>query len=171
MVAKHLEMPFRREVVRRILTEQIKRQGNISFQACAYLAELIGLKAQLVDLPQAAITRIPTPALIRYGDSFAVLYAADANNVVVGVPSQGIVRCKPAQLLEQLDVDETNFPPQVRVLLLAATKQTPQERFGLRWFLPYLSRHRRVLIEVFIASFLCAVGSLGQPPGGSVNYR
>ncbi|MHC5833341.1 MAG: cysteine peptidase family C39 domain-containing protein, partial [Nostoc sp.] len=92
--------------------------------------------------PIASMTRIPTPALIRYGDSFAVLYAADANTMVVGVPSQGIVRCKPAQLIEQLDVDPTNFPPQVKVLLLSPTKETPQERFGLRWFLPYLSRYR-----------------------------
>ncbi|MBH8561735.1 peptidase domain-containing ABC transporter [Nostoc sp. CENA67] len=163
MVAKYLQMPFRREVVRRILNEQLKRQGNVSFQACAYLGELIGLKAQLVDLPQAAITRIPTPALIRYGNSYAVLYAADANKVVVAVPSQGIIRCKPAQLLERLEVDEANFPPQVRVLLLAATNQTPQERFGLRWFLPYLSRHRRVLIEVFIASFFVQLAALANP--------
>ncbi|MEH2235100.1 peptidase domain-containing ABC transporter [Nostoc sp.] len=163
MVAKQLEMPFRREVVRRILTEQVKRQGTISFQVTAYLAELIGLKAQLIELPIASVTRIPTPALIRYDDSFAVLYAVDANTVVVGVPSQGIVRCKPAQLVEQLDVDPTNFPPQVRVLLLTATKETPQERFGLRWFLPYLSRYRRVLIEVFVASFFVQLAALANP--------
>ncbi|MEH2115848.1 peptidase domain-containing ABC transporter [Nostoc sp.] len=163
MIAKHLEMPFRREVVRRILTEQVKRQGTISFQVTAYLAESIGLKAQLIELPVASITRIPTPALIRYDDSFAVLYAADANTVVVGVPSQGIVRCKPAQLVEQLEVDPTNFPPQVRVLLLSATKETPQERFSLRWFIPYLSRHRRVLIEVFIASFFVQLAALANP--------
>ncbi|MCW5313995.1 type I secretion system permease/ATPase [Nostoc sp. KVJ3] len=163
MIAKHLEMPFRREVVRRILTEQVKRQGTISFQVTAYLAESIGLKAQLVDIPIASITRIPTPALIRYGDNFAVLYAADANTVVVGVPSKGIVRCKPAQLVEQLDVDPTNFPPQARVLLLSATSETPQERFSLRWFLPYLSKHRRVLIEVFIASFFVQLAALANP--------
>ncbi|MCF2148708.1 peptidase domain-containing ABC transporter [Desmonostoc muscorum LEGE 12446] len=163
MLAKHLEMPFRREVVRRILNEQIKRQGNISFPAIAYLAELIGLKAQLVDLPVASVTRIPTPALIRYADNFAVLYATDANTMVVGVPSQGIVRCKPAQFVEQLDTDPTNFPPQVRVLLLTATKETPQERFGLRWFIPYLSRYRRVLIEVFIASFFVQLAALANP--------
>jgi len=163
MLAKHLEMPFRREVVRRILNEQIKRQGNISFPALAYLSELIGLKAQLVDLPVASVTRIPTPALIRYGDNFAVLYETDANTIVVGVPSQGIVRCKPAQFVEQLDTDPTNFPPQVRVLLLTATKETPQERFGLRWFLPYLSRYRRVLIEVFIASFFVQLAALANP--------
>ncbi|MFN6535471.1 MAG: peptidase domain-containing ABC transporter [Nostoc sp. EkiNYC01] len=163
MLAKHLEMPFRREVVRRILNEQIKRQGNISFPAIAYLAELIGLKAQLVDLPVASVTRIPTPALIRYADNYAVLYETDANTMVVGVPSQGIVRCKPAQFIEQLDTDPTNFPPQVRVLLLTATKETPQERFGLRWFIPYLSRYRRVLIEVFIASFFVQLAALANP--------
>ncbi|MCC5660471.1 peptidase domain-containing ABC transporter [Nostoc sp. XA010] len=163
MIAKHLEMPFRREVVRRILTEQVKRQGVISFQVTAYLAELIGLKAQLIELPIASVTRIPTPALIRYGDNFAVLYEVDANTVVVGVPSKGIVRCKPAQLVEQLDVDPTDFPPKVRVLLLTATNQTPQERFSLRWFIPYLSRHRRVLIEVFIASFFVQLAALANP--------
>ncbi|MCC5621542.1 peptidase domain-containing ABC transporter [Nostoc sp. CHAB 5715] len=163
MIAKHLEMPFRREVVRRILTEQVKRQGTISFQVTAYLAELIGLKAQLIELPIASVTRIPTPALIRYGDNFAVLYEVDANTVVVGVPSKGIVRCKPAQLVEQLDVDPTDFPPKVKVLLLTATNQTPQERFSLRWFIPYLSRHRRVLIEVFIASFFVQLAALANP--------
>ncbi|MEH2043014.1 peptidase domain-containing ABC transporter [Nostoc sp.] len=163
MLAKHLEIPFRREVVRRILTEQIKRQGTISFQVTAYLAELIGLKAQLIELPVASVTRIPTPALIHYGDNFAVLYEVNANTVVVGVPSKGIVRCKPAQLVEQLDVDPTDFPPKVRVLLLNATNQTPQERFSLRWFIPYLSKHRRVLIEVFIASFFVQLAALANP--------
>ncbi|MCC5607377.1 peptidase domain-containing ABC transporter [Nostoc sp. CHAB 5834] len=163
MIAKHLEMPFRREVVRRILTEQVKRQGVISFQVTAYLAELIGLKAQLIELPIASVSRIPTPALIRYGDNFAVLYEVDANTAVVGVPSKGIVRCKPAELVEQLDVDPTDFPPKVKVLLLTATNQTPQERFSLRWFIPYLSKHRRVLIEVFIASFFVQLAALANP--------
>ncbi|MBC6434422.1 type I secretion system permease/ATPase [Nostoc sp. HG1] len=163
MIAKQLEMPFRREVVRRILTEQVKRQGVISFQVTAYLAELIGLKAQLIELPIASVSRIPTPALIRYNDNFAVLYEVDANTVVVGVPSKGIVRCKPAQLVEQLEVDPTDFPPKVRVLLLTATNQTPQERFSLRWFIPYLSRHRRVLIEVFVASFFVQLAALANP--------
>ncbi|WP_017655608.1 peptidase domain-containing ABC transporter [Fortiea contorta] len=163
MVCKYLQIPFRREVVRRILVEQMKRQGNLSFQLCAYLGELVGLKAQLVDIPAASITRIPTPALIRYDEHYAVLYAADANTMVVGVPSKGIVRCKPGELIKHLNIDETNLPPQTRILLLSATKETPQERFGLRWFWPYLSQHRRVLIEVFIASFFVQLAALANP--------
>ncbi|GAX34285.1 peptidase domain-containing ABC transporter [Nodularia sp. NIES-3585] len=163
MLSKHLKIPFRREVIRRILTEQIKRHSTISFPACAYVAELIGLKSQLVDLPVAAITRIPTPALIYYGDSYAVLYETVANTIVAGVPSQGIVRCKPAEFIAKLDIDESNLPPQVKVLLLAATKETPQERFGIQWFVPYLSKHRRVLVEVFIASFFVQLAQLANP--------
>ncbi|MDF5727917.1 MAG: peptidase domain-containing ABC transporter [Rhizonema sp. PD38] len=163
MVSKHLEMPFRREVIRRIFNDQIKRQGTISFPVCAYLAELIGLKAQLVDIPTAAITRIPTPALIRYADSFAVLYEVETNHVVVGIPSKGILRCKPTELLAKLETEETNYQPQVKVLLISQTKATPQQRFGLKWFLPYLSSHRRVLIEVFIASLFVQLAALANP--------
>ncbi|WP_071188392.1 peptidase domain-containing ABC transporter [Trichormus sp. NMC-1] len=163
MVAKHLEIPLRKEVVRRILNEQIQRQGGISFQLCAYLAELIGLRSQLVDVPAASITRIPTPALIQYSDSYAVIYAVDAHTVVLGVPSRGIIRCKPGKLLEELETDDSNLQPQARVLLLSATQETPQERFGLRWFLPYLSKYRRVLIEVFIASFFVQLAALANP--------
>ena len=163
MLSKHLEMPFRKEVVRRILNDQIKRQGSISFQVCAYLSELIGLKSQLVDVPAVAINRIPTPALIRYRDSFAVLYAVDGKKVVLGVPSQGIITCQISQLLEELETDEANLQPQVRLLLLSETKETPKERFGLSWFVPYLSRYRRVLIEVFVASFFVQLAALANP--------
>ncbi len=163
MVSQHLEMPFRRDVIRRILTEQVKRQGNIPFQACAYVAELIGLKAQLIDVSTANVARIPAPALIRYGESFGVLYEASANTIVIGVPEQGIVRCSPGELIAKLGVEESNYPPQVRVLLLSATKETPKQRFGIQWFLPYLSRYRKVLIEVFVASFFVQLAALANP--------
>jgi subfamily B ATP-binding cassette protein HlyB/CyaB len=163
MLAKHLQMPLRRDVIHRILTEQTKRQQTISFQLCAYLAELIGLKAQLVDVPTTSVTRLPAPALIRYGDNFAVLYEASERNMVVGVPTKGIIRCKPSELIDKLELEESSYPPQTRVLLLSATKATPKERFGVQWFVPYLIRYRRVLIEVFIASFFVQLAALANP--------
>jgi len=165
MVSKYLQMPLRREVVRRVLADQMKRQGSISYQLCAYLAELIGLKAQLVDIPLSAVARIPTPALIRYGESYAVLYETSEHTIVLGVPSQGIQRCNPAELIAklQVDVEETNYPPQIRVLLISPTSATPKQRFGIGWFLPYVAKYRRVLIEVFIASFFVQLAALGNP--------
>ncbi|MEA5573059.1 peptidase domain-containing ABC transporter [Calothrix sp. UHCC 0171] len=165
MVSKHLHMPFRREIVNRILSENEKRQGTVSFQLCAYLAELLGLKAQLVDIPlnSNSITRIPTPALIRYEDSFAVVYEASEKVIVLGIPSGGIQRFQPKELLAQLEAEDSNSQPRFRVLLITATKTTPQQRFGLEWFIPYLSRYRRVLIEVFLASFFVQLAALANP--------
>ncbi len=168
MLGKHLNVPLRKEVVRRILNDQMKRQGNISFQLCAYLSELIGLRAQLIDINAGSLSRIPTPALIQYEDSYAVLYETEANRVVVAVPSKGIIRCKPSELIAKLESASTaegeeNYPPQLRVLLISATKNTPQQRFGLQWFVPYLSRYRQVLIEVFIASFFVQLAQLANP--------
>ncbi|RUT00765.1 hypothetical protein DSM106972_071740 [Dulcicalothrix desertica PCC 7102] len=167
MVSKHLQMPFRREIVNRILTENSKRSGTVSFQLCAYLAELVGLKSQLLDVPVSQIERIPTPALIRYEDSFAVLYETGERVVVLGVPSQGIQYFQPAQLVNELVNDlessESVSPPKLRVLLLSATKATPKQRFGLQWFVPYLWRYKRVLIEVFIASFFIQLAALVNP--------
>ncbi|MFM7365606.1 MAG: peptidase domain-containing ABC transporter [Cuspidothrix sp.] len=163
MLCKHLEIPFRKEVIRRILNDQLKRQGSVSFQLCAYLSELIGLKSQLVDIPAVAINRVPTPALIRYRDSYAVLYAVDGKKAVLGVPSQGIINCQINQLVQELETDEINLKPHFKILLLSPTKETPKERFGLSWFIPYLSRYRIVLIEVFVASFFVQLAALANP--------
>ena len=163
MLCKHLEIPFRKEVVRRILNDQLKRQGTVSFQLCAYLSELIGLKSQLIDIPAVAINRVPTPALIRYRDSYAVLYAVDGKKAVLGVPYQGIINCQINQLVQELETDEINLQPHFKILLLSPTKETPKERFGLSWFIPYLSRYRVVLIEVFVASFFVQLAALANP--------
>ncbi|MBF2063439.1 MAG: peptidase domain-containing ABC transporter [Calothrix sp. C42_A2020_038] len=163
MLSKHLSIPFRKEVVRRVLNEQVRRQGTVSFQMCAYMAQLIGLKPQLVDIPATSVTRIPTPALVRYGESYVVLYEASERHIVAGIPSQGIKRFKPSEFINKLEVEESSYPPQVRVLLISTTKETPQQRFGLSWFVPYLAKHKRVLTEVFVASFFVQLAALANP--------
>ncbi|MBD2200514.1 MULTISPECIES: peptidase domain-containing ABC transporter [Calothrix] len=161
MLCQYLHMPFRREVINRILTEQMQRQGIIPFQVCATLAELIGLKAQLGDMPCEQISRIPTPAMIHYGDSYGVVYEASDRLIVIAVPSKGILKLKPAELLAQLQTEDSDR--KIRVLLLSLTKITPQKRFGLQWFLPYISRYRYVLLEVFIASLFVQLAALANP--------
>ncbi|MBD2255638.1 cyclic nucleotide-binding domain-containing protein, partial [Nostoc parmelioides] len=162
MLSKYLEMPFRRDVINRIFTQQMKQHGVIPLQVCATLAEFIGLKAKLGDMPCSQITRIPTPAIIHYGDSYGVVYEASDRLIVIGVPSKGILRLKPAQLLSQLELEASNSD-QMRVLLLSSTKTTPKKRFGLQWFLPYLSRYRFVLLEVFLASLFVQLAALANP--------
>ncbi|MDJ0541340.1 MAG: peptidase domain-containing ABC transporter, partial [Microcystis sp. M53603_WE2] len=49
------------------------------------------------------------------------------------------------------------------VILLKPTKHTQQQRFGLSWFWPSVKKHKRVLIEVFIASFFVQLFALANP--------
>ncbi|HEY9751282.1 MAG TPA: peptidase domain-containing ABC transporter, partial [Allocoleopsis sp.] len=156
MLAQHLGLPFRRDVVQRVLTNQMDRSGSMSLQVCGAIAELMGLNAQLVNVPAATVSRLPAPALIRWQDSCAVLYEISDKAIVLAVPETGIRRFKPADFAEA-------WGQEGQVLLLKLTKQTPKQRFGLSWFLPSLIRYRRVLIEVLIASFFVQLFSLASP--------
>ncbi|MEQ8972197.1 MAG: peptidase domain-containing ABC transporter [Coleofasciculus sp. C1-SOL-03] len=164
MLSKHLEMPFRRDVIRRVLNEQMQRTGGLSLPLCGAVADLIGLHAQLVNVPPQSISRLQTPALVPWYEGFAVLYEAKPRELLLGVPELGIVRRKPADLLDSLPKTEDGQSPEaIPVLLVQRTKHTPKQRFGLQWFLPSLVRYRRVLILVFIASFFVQLFGLANP--------
>jgi ATP-binding cassette, subfamily B, bacterial HlyB/CyaB len=156
MLAKHLDVPFRRDVVRRILITQSERNGSMSLPVYGAIAETMGIRAQLVESSSVMFPQIPAPALIIWQDRLALIYRMSASEVVLGIPEHGIVRKRPAQLLTDL---EEPFP----VLLLERTAETPQKRFTLAWFWPAVKKHRKVLIEVLIASFVVQLFALANP--------
>jgi len=168
MLSKHLNMPFRREVIRKVLINQQKRTGSLSLQQCGAVAQLVGLRPQLIGLPASAIGRIEAPAIVQWQDSFAVLYEITPKNIVLGVPESGILRQKPqdvAQVLIQSNPQPKEEQQQdvVPILLLQATSETPQQKFGLSWFLPSLVKYKGVLTEVFVASFFVQLFGLANP--------
>ncbi|PSM47176.1 type I secretion system permease/ATPase [Chroococcidiopsis sp. CCALA 051] len=156
MLGQHLGMPFKRDVLKRTLTNSFQRHGSISLQLCGAVAELMGLSSQLVDVTAVVISRIPTPALVKWQDSFAMLYFASEKELVLAIPETGIRHMKPAAFIEA-------WGESGQVLLLQATAHTPKKRFGLSWFLPSLLRYRKVLLEVFIASFFVQLFGLANP--------
>ncbi len=157
MVSQYYGMPFRRETIRRAIANNHKDTTKpVSLQLCGAIADFMGLKVQLVTVPASAMNRLPTPALIHWQDSMAVVYETSDAKVVLGVPERGIVRPKMAEFLK-------NWGEQAQVLLLTATSATPQQKFGLSWFLPSLNRHRTVLLEVLIASFFVQLFGLANP--------
>ncbi|MBD2105126.1 peptidase domain-containing ABC transporter [Leptolyngbya sp. FACHB-261] len=156
MLCLHLGLPFRRDMIRKVVVNQMERSGSVSLQLCGGVAELIGLNAQLANVPASAISRLQTPALVRWQDSFAILYEVSEKEVVLASPETGLRRPKTAEFLR-------NWGEEGEVLLLKVTESTPKKRFSLSWFLPSLYRYRRVLSEVLLASFFVQLFGLANP--------
>ncbi|MEM7761845.1 MAG: peptidase domain-containing ABC transporter, partial [Cyanobacteria bacterium P01_A01_bin.40] len=156
MLSKHFGMPFRREVIKRVLKEQLERTPNLSLPLCGGVSELMGLSPQLINIPAEAITRLEGPCLITWQDSLAIIYELSEKELVIAVPEIGVRRYKPEDFIE-------SWGEGGEVLLLKKTKDTPQERFGLNWFYPALKKYKRVLIEVFVASFFVQLFQLANP--------
>ncbi|MEL6137322.1 MAG: peptidase domain-containing ABC transporter [Cyanobacteria bacterium J06628_6] len=157
MLAQHLNMPFKRDVVRRVLSNQQERLGQISLSSCGAVADLLGLKPQLAKVPATAIERLPKLALIRWRDSFAVLYETSPRQLVIGFPEErGTLRHSP-QAFAEIWGDEGE------VLMLEQTAETPQQRFGLSWFWPSIQKYRGVLSLVLVASFFYQLLGLANP--------
>lgn len=156
MIAKHLQMSFRRSTVHRVLSDQYQRTGSLSLPLCSAVAELMGLDSQMVQVPDNAISRLPVPALIPWQESFAVVFEASRQGVVLGIPERGIKSYKLAQFLDLWEQGGQG-------LLLRKSNITPQQKFGFRWFLPSLMRYRKVLFEVLLASFFIQLFGLANP--------
>ncbi|MEW6491820.1 MAG: peptidase domain-containing ABC transporter [Cyanobacteriota bacterium] len=156
MLSKYFGMPFRRDILRRVLSNQESRSGGLSLQHCGAVGELMGLSAQLVNVPAIAVNRLPTPALLSWEDEIVILYDSSDRELVLAIPEKGIKRIKPSKFIETWGDDG-------QALLLKATKETPKERFGLSWFIPSLFRYRRVLTEVLVASFFVQLFGLANP--------
>jgi ATP-binding cassette subfamily B protein len=58
---------------------------------------------------------------------------------------------------------EAAFPEGIPLLMVERSAQTPEQRFGPGWFLPALRRHRNVLIQVLVASFVVQLFGLAGP--------
>jgi HlyB family type I secretion system ABC transporter len=156
MLCKYFQVPFRSEVVDRLLKNQIGSTGTVPLQLCGAIAEMLGINAQMVKIPATAICKLQTPLLIPWHDSVAIVYRITPQELTLGVPESGLRRLKPAAFAEIWgDVGA--------VLLLQRSNPTPQAKFGLQWFIPAIKQHKRVLIEVLIASLFVQIFGLANP--------
>ncbi|MBW4515018.1 MAG: peptidase domain-containing ABC transporter [Timaviella obliquedivisa GSE-PSE-MK23-08B] len=156
MLCLHLNTPFRKDVIRRVLVNQQERSGEISLELCGAVSEMLGLHAQLVTVPANAVGRLEAPAMVMWQENVALLYEASEKELVIGVPELGIIRRKPSEFA-------STWGDRGEVLLIKPTSQTPQKRFSLEWFLPAVQKHRKVLFEVFVASFFVQLFALANP--------
>lgn len=158
MLAQYWGLPFRRDTLRRILSQQSESGAPPSLQTCGAIADFLGLKVQHVQVSSDRISRIPTPALIPWQSGFAVLYQVSSKRITIASPDQGLQRFA-------LNTFEDLWGEVSEVLLLQPTANTPKQRFGLSWFWPSVKRYRWRLIEVLAASLFVQIFALANPLG------
>ena len=156
MVASHLQVPFRRDVVQRVLEDQFRRDKAMSLQLLAGLCELLGLQTQLASVNPAFLGSVEAPILLLVEGVPQVLFEVKGHRAVLGHPQRGLVEMPLQQLSQQLG-DSLNF---VSVKKVAST---PESRFGWGWFVPLISRYRWPLVLVFVASLLAQLFGLAIP--------
>ncbi len=156
MLSKYFGMPFRKEVIQRVIKEQLERTGTLSLPLCGAISELMGLNPQLINVPSKAFVRLEAPCFVRWQESLALVYEISEKELIIAVPELGVKSYSPDEFFN-------TWGESGEVLLLQKTKETPQEKFGLSWFLPVIQKHRKILIEVFLASFFVQMFALANP--------
>ena len=160
MLARHFDLPFRRDVLSRILNDQLKRsgQGALPLQAVAAICDLLGLRTTGLQ-PNSAdlLTRLPFPAITLLNGHPLVLWQARQQQLLIGDPVAGQRWIDAAELLEQ------SAGEQLPVLCLERSASTPKARFGFSWFVPAIQKHRNALLQVVITSFFVQLLGLFNP--------
>ena len=156
MLSQSLGTPFRKDSVRRVLEQQLQNSERISLPVGGAIAEMIGLRAQVVNISATAIPRLKMPALIHWQDSLAVLYRVSAEGFLIADPERGIRRYSSQEFA-------TLWGDTGSLLLVEAPLGERSEKFSLRWFLPAIRKYRRVLTEVLLASFFIQLFGLANP--------
>ncbi|MEB3828708.1 peptidase domain-containing ABC transporter [Phormidium sp. CCY1219] len=168
MLAKHYGIRVRRDVVRRVLDNQYNTHGKLTLQSCGAVAGMMGFNGQLVNVPGDLLGRLKAPAMIRWKDSFALLFSISDREIVAAIPSRGIVRKKPKKFTQQWQLEA--LPPTdgqeadtQQVLLLQPPPEEKREKFNFWWFLPELLKYKGILVQVFLASFFVQLFGLANP--------
>ncbi|MEZ2236479.1 peptidase domain-containing ABC transporter [Microcoleus sp.] len=156
MLSKYFGMKFRRDIIRKVLDNQLKTAGSISIQACGAIAQSIGLTPQMAQVPAEAINRIKAPVMIKWKDSFAIIYSITEQELTIASPEEGLMRKRVAQFREV-------WGESGEVLLLQAPQVEQKEQFSFWWFVPALMEHKTVFIEVLLASFFVQLFGLANP--------
>ncbi|MEB3335618.1 MAG: ABC transporter transmembrane domain-containing protein [Cyanobacteriota bacterium] len=156
MLAKMLKLPYRRDAVEKMLREKVRQGQRPNLQICAQIASVMGLLVSGVRVRGEAVTRLITPSLVPWKDSFAILVASHAGGWTLASPRDGWVRLSPAEI-------QATYPEGVELLLLERGTATPEQRFGPGWFWPALKRYRGMLLQVLLASFVVQLFSLANP--------
>jgi len=156
MLANELEIAFRKDSIEKVIKDEFERTNSMSIQLCGGILSMMGLHASNMRVPHEFATRLPTPSLITWKNSFAIIKESDSNGLLLASPLDGIVHIKKEEF-------DNNFKDYIDLITVEKSNITPNKNFGLSWFSPSIKRFKGGLILVLVASFIVQLFGLANP--------
>lgn len=156
MLAKSMNLPFRKDSIERVLRNALRTGKPASIELMGSLVANMGLHASSAKIPASFATRLQTPVLIPWGEGFALVKRSNAKGLLLASPKEGMVK------LPEYDL-ETIFPEGLNVLFVERGQTSPDQKFGVSWFWPMLTKYKGPLLQVLIASFVVQLFGLANP--------
>ena len=156
MISRILKIPIRKDSIEKILRDYENRNAVIDLRLIGELLSNLGLQVTSGAIPSRMASRLQTPCVIKWKESFALILKSSQEGILLASPNDGMIN---------ILSDEFNsiFEKDINILLLDKTKETPQKIFNLNWFWPAIQKYKVVLIQVLIASFVVQLFTLGNP--------
>ena len=155
MLARHHNVPFRRDVIERAAKDNLRGQRSTSLELIGNLSTFMGFTGTLAELPEAQVVRASFPCIAVLCGQPSLIHEIRRGEVFAVIPEYGSVRLPLSELLQ----DEGG----ARVLLLSPGRDAQRRKLGLSWFYPQIRKYRRSLIEVLMASLVLQLLNLAQP--------
>jgi len=159
MLARHFDIPFRRDVVTRVIEDQRRRNdGKLELYQLAVICELNGLQTKGKTIELEKISTLECPILIQGPRGEMVIWEFHRDSsLLLSEPYEGQLTV-PLGYLSELCRDG-----RLEAYEVCRSSLTPVRRFGLTWFLPALQKYKDVLIQVLAASFFVQLFGLLMP--------
>lgn len=161
-LARHFQLPLNRDSLLDFIDGVLQRQPRLNLMNAGQMLDYLGLRVILTRLPADRMARVPVPAVLEQHGQLVVLDGVDPDGRLRLLhPELGPLRLPPEDLELQSD-------GQLELLLLQRKPESKEINFGWGWFGPYLSPHKRALVEVLAASLVVNLLALATPLGMQV---
>ncbi len=156
MISRILKIPIRKDSLEKILRDFENRGAEIDLRLIGELLSNLGLHVTSGSIPSRMASRLQTPCVINWNQSFALIVKSSQDGILIASPIEGLINISS-------DNFKSIFEDEINILLLEKTKETPHKIFNLNWFWPAIQKYKVVLIQVLIASFVVQLFTLGNP--------
>ena len=160
MLARHFDLPFRKDVIQRILNNQLQtgNESIIKLQTLAAILDILGLRASgLQPNSEELLSRAPFPAILMLKSTPIIIWESSKDKVLISDPREE------QKWVETKFLFEVSKAEELSLLCIEKNANAPKARFGLSWFIPSIKKHKGALAQVVITSFFVQLLGLFNP--------